>query len=131
MKLNNIDKRVDKYIAGLPDWQQRICQIVRSLIHAADPKVIETIKRTDRPYFILKGNICALQGTKTHVNIFIYNPIVPDPQGLINQGKENLTAQSIQVFENDKIDESALLELFKAIIINNRAGGWRKIVKSK
>jgi hypothetical protein len=29
-----------------------------------------TIKRTDRPYFVLHGNICALLATKDHVNVF-------------------------------------------------------------
>jgi hypothetical protein len=44
------DPRVDDYINGLPDWQQDICRRVRDLVHAADPEVAETIKRTDRPY---------------------------------------------------------------------------------
>jgi hypothetical protein len=43
------DPRVDAYIELLPDWQQGICRRVRALVHAADPEVTETIKRTDRP----------------------------------------------------------------------------------
>ena len=54
------DPRVDEYIGRLPDWQQAICQQVRSLIHAADPEVEESIKRSVQPYFVLQGNICAL-----------------------------------------------------------------------
>lgn len=53
------DPRVDSYIDGLPGWQQEICQQVRDLVHAADPEVTETIKRTVQPYFVLQGNICA------------------------------------------------------------------------
>lgn len=87
----------------------------------------ETIKRSVQPYFVLNGNICALLAAKSHVNIFIYDPIVPDPQGIINQGQGNLTARSIQVGENQLLDKSALLAMFKAVIANNRAGGWRKI----
>ena len=90
---------------------------------------METIKRTNRPYFVLDGNIAALLGTKDHVNIFIYDPIAPDPAGIINQGHGNLTARAIQVYEHDSLNEPALLELFKAIIANNRAGGWRKLKK--
>jgi hypothetical protein len=52
------DPRVDAYVAALPDWQQDICCEVRDLVHAADPEVTETIKRTNRPYFVLEGNIC-------------------------------------------------------------------------
>ena len=58
------DPRVDVYIDALPDWQQVICRKVRDLVHAADSEVTETIKRTDRPYFVLQGNICALLAAK-------------------------------------------------------------------
>lgn len=121
------DPRIDEYIATLPDWQQDICRKVRDIVHAADPAVEETIKRTNRPYFVLEGNICALLGTKTHVNIFIYDPIAPDPKGIINQGHDNATARSIQVHQENSLDEDALLQLFKAVIANNKAGGWRKV----
>ena len=65
------DPRVDAHIGALPDWQQSICREVRDLVHAADPEVTETIKRTDRPYFVLEGNICALLAAKDHVNVFL------------------------------------------------------------
>ncbi len=121
------DPRVDDYINSLPGWQQDICHRVRDLVHAADRDVTETIKRTNRPYFTLQGNICALLAARDHVNIFIYDPIAPDPEGIINQGQGNLTARAIQVREGETINERALLDLFKAVIAKNRAGGWRKI----
>jgi hypothetical protein len=58
------DPRVDAYIESLPDWQQAICRQVRQLVHAADPEVTETIKRSRQPYFVLEGNICALLAGK-------------------------------------------------------------------
>ncbi len=127
MSTYHTDPRVDEYIAALPDWQQDICRRVRDLVHAADPDVTETIKRTNRPYFTLDGNICALLAAKDHVNIFIYDPIAPDPEGIINQGQGNLTARAIQVYQGDTINERALVDLFRAVIANNRAGGWRKV----
>jgi hypothetical protein len=54
------DTRVDDYIARLPTWQQQICQQLRKLIHQVDPDMIETIKRSVQPYFVLDGNVCAL-----------------------------------------------------------------------
>jgi hypothetical protein len=121
------DPRVDAYINPLPDWQKEICRKVRDIVHAADPQVEETVKRKVQPYFVLNGNICALLAAKGHVNIFIYDPLAPDPKGIINQGHGNLTARTIQVHKGDKLDEAALLDLFKAVIANNRAGGWRKL----
>jgi hypothetical protein len=123
------DPRVDHYISGLPKWQQAVAQRVRELAHAADREVVETIKRTKQPYFVLNGNICALLGTKDHLNVFIYDPIAPDPEGIINQGRSNATARAIQIYENDALNEKAFTALIKAIIVNNRAGGWRKLQK--
>ena len=121
------DRRVDDYIKSLPIWQQEVCSQVRELVHTADPGVSETIKRTKLPYFTLDGNICALLGTKDHVNIFIYDPIASDPEGIINQGQGNSTARAIQVHKGQPIKKRALLNLFKAVIANNRAGGWRRL----
>lgn len=121
------DVRVDDYIQKLPKWQQDICNMVRELAHKADQDVEETIKRSVRPYFVLEGNICALLAAKDHVNIFIYDPKVEDPHGIINQGHDNLTAKAIQVKENDSLNETALLKMFQDIISHNRAGGWRKL----
>ncbi|GAA0336464.1 DUF1801 domain-containing protein [Micropruina glycogenica] len=121
------DSRVDDYLATLPAWQREAAQRVRLLLHEADPELSETIKRTRQPYFVLDGNVAAFLGTKNHLNVFIYDPIAPDPTGLINQGHGNATARSIQIFEGDQPDETALLALVRAVIANNRAGGWRKL----
>jgi hypothetical protein len=121
------DPRVDAYINSLPDWQRDICREVRALVHAADPEVQETIKRTNRPYFVLHGNICALLAAKDHVNVFLYDPIAPDPQGIVTSGQENKTARAVAIRQGEIINAPALVEMFKAIIANNRAGGWRKL----
>jgi hypothetical protein len=123
------DPRVDDYIAALPGWQQDICRRVRTLVHAADDGVEETIKRSVRPYFVLDGNICALLAAKDHVNVFIYDPTVPDPNRVINQGHNNATAKAVQIREGDDINDDAMLTLFRSVIANNRAGGWRRLAK--
>ena len=125
------DPRVDAYIESLPGWQQGICRRVRALVHAADPEVVETIKRTDRPYFVLQGNICALLAAKDHVNVFLYDPLVPDPEGIITSGHENKTGRTVAVYREETINEEALVAIFRAIIAHNRAGGWRKIMREE
>ena len=118
---------VDIYIHSLPTWQQLICTTIRNLIHEAEPDIIEEIKFTNRPYFTLHGNVCALLAAKDHVNVFIYDPIAPDPQGLINQGQANATARSIQIYQKDTIDGEAFKALIRSVADNNRAGGWRRL----
>jgi hypothetical protein len=122
------DPRVDAYIDALPGWQQDICRQVRDLVHAADPQVSETIKRTTRPYFVLDGNICALLAAKDHVNVFLYDGgIVPDPEQIITGGHDNKTARTVAVRQGETINGTALTAIFRQIIANNRAGGWRKL----
>ena len=122
------DPRVDAYIDALPDWQQVICRQVRDLVHAADPEVSETIKRSRQPYFVLHGNVCALLAAKDHVNVFLYDgAIVPDPEGIITGGHDNKTARTVAVRRGETINAPALTAMFRQIIANNRAGGWRKL----
>jgi hypothetical protein len=123
----NKDARIEAVIATLPDWQRTFAARVRELIHEAEPEIQETIKRGDRPYFTLNGNVAALLGAKDHLNVFIYDPIAPDPQKIINQGHGNATARAIQIYEHDKLNEVAFADLIKAVVANNRAGGWRKL----
>lgn len=122
------DARVDAYIDALPDWQQKICREVRDLVHAADPEVAETIKRTVQPYFVLQGNVCALLAAKDHVNVFLYDGgIVPDPDGIITGGHGNKTARTVAIRRGEAIKAKALQRICERIIANNRAGGWRKL----
>lgn len=124
------DPRVDDYLSGLAPWQAALGQELRALIHQADPDVEETIKRTVQPYFVLDGNVCAFLGTKDHLNLFLYDgAIVPDPSGIITSGHDNATARCIAFYENDPIPRGPLLDMLRAIIANNRAGGWRKLKK--
>ena len=125
------DPRVDSYIEALPQWQQAICREVRDLVHAADPDVGETIKFSDRPYFVLQGNICALLAAKDHVNVFLYDGgVVPDPDGIITGGQENSTARTVAIWRDGNVDAPALRAMFEQIIADNRAGGWRKLKRS-
>src|SRR5207244_13023197 len=107
------DPRVDAYLDPLPDWQRKIFNQVRDLVHEADPEVEETIKRSVQPYFVLDGNICAFLAAKDHVNVFLYDgAIVPDPEGIITAGHDNQTARTVGFRRDDKINERALLAMF-------------------
>jgi len=121
------DPGVDAYIDGLPQWQRDLCVALRELIHRADPDIEETTKRRGQPYFVLDGNVCALLATKDHVNLFLYDPNAPDPEGVINQGHDNATARAIQVYEGDDVNVAAVTELIRSIAARNRAGGWRRL----
>jgi hypothetical protein len=126
------DPRVDAYIDALPDWQQQICQEVRDLVHEADPEVVETIKRTVQPYFVLGGNVAALLAAKDHITVFLYDGgLAPDPEGIITGGHGNETGRMIAIRKGEPINRRAMVALFRAIIADNRAGGWRKLKRDR
>ena len=122
------DPRVDTYIDALPEWQRTICREVRDLVHAADPEVVETIKRTVQPYFVLNGNVAALLAAKDHITVFLYDGgLAPDPEGIITGGHGNETGRMIAIHQGEPINRPAMTALFRAIIADNRAGGWRRL----
>ena len=58
------------------------------------------------------------------VNVFLYDgAIVPDPEGIITGGQK--TARTVSIRQGEPINAPALTAMFKQIIANNRAGGWR------
>jgi hypothetical protein len=66
------------------------------------------------------------------VTVFLYDGgIVADPEGIITGGHENKTGRMIAVRKDEAINERALLAMFRQIIADNRAGGWRKLKASR
>ncbi len=100
---------------------------IRGLIHAADPGIEETIKRRVQPYFVLEGNIAALQAARDHVNVFIYDPLVSDPDAIITAGHGNATARQIAIREEERINAIAFTTMIREVVAHNRAGGWRRL----
>ena len=128
---SDADPRVDAYIDALPAWQQAICREVREIIHDADREVVETIKRTVQPYFVLEGNVAALLAAKDHVNVFLYDPLVSDPERIITHGHGNATGRQISIREGEAVNAPALKRMFQEIVAHNRAGGWRKLTAQR
>jgi hypothetical protein len=130
--MSGADPRVDAYIDALPGWQQAICRKVRALVHEADAEIEETIKRTVQPYFVLQGNVIALLAAKDHVSVFLYDGgLAPDPEGIITAGHGNLTGRQISIRDAATINDRAMVALFRAIIADNRAGGWRRLKRER
>ncbi len=59
------DNRVDAYIARSAEFAQPILTHLRTLVHAACPSAIETIK-WGFPHFEHKGVLCSMAAFKTH-----------------------------------------------------------------
>lgn len=52
---------------------------------------------------------------------------LPEWQRIITGGHDNKTARTVCIRQGEPINRPALLKMFKQIIANNRAGGWRRL----
>jgi hypothetical protein len=46
---------------------------------------------------------------------------------IITAGHDNQTARTVAFRRDETINERALVTVFRQIVANNRAGGWRKL----
>jgi hypothetical protein len=119
---------VDRSIEGYVGWQAALAGRVRQLAHDAEPEMLEEVRYGNRPYFLCHGVVCALQSTRDHLNVFLYDGgRAPDPKRIITDGFENATARQIKLYEGDSLDEDALRDMLRWIATTNRAGGWRAL----
>jgi hypothetical protein len=120
--------RVTASIDAFPGWQAGLARRVRELVHEAEPEIVEEVRYGNRPYFLFRGVVCAMQATRDHLNVFLYDGgMAPDPHGIITDGFANATGRQIKVYEGRPLDERAFVDLIRAIADQNRAGGWRAL----
>ena len=122
--------RVTTSIEAFPGWQSALAARIRELVHEAEPEIHEEVRYGNRPYFVYRGAVCAMQATKDHLNVFLYEGgTAPDPHGIITDGFGNATGRQIKLYEERPLNEAAFVELIRAIAAQNRAGGWRKLAR--
>ena len=56
---------------------------------------------------------------------------MPDPEGIITGGHDNTTARTVAIRRDEQINAPALTAMLREIIANNRAGGWRAIMRER
>ena len=112
-------EQIDKQISDLPDWRGQRMTAVRKLINEADPNLQEDWK-WGTPVWTNNGNVVSLGAFKEHVKInFFKGASLPDPRGLFNAGLDAKATRSIDLREDDPIDEQALQDLIRAAVNQN------------
>ena len=107
-------EQIDNQIADLPDWRGQTMSRLRQIINETDPNLKEDWK-WDTPVWTANGNVLALGAFKDHLKInFFKGASLPDPKGLFNAGLDAKATRSIDLRENDPIDEQALRDLIRA-----------------
>jgi hypothetical protein len=112
-------EEIDNAIAALPDWRGERLSRLRNLINQADPILKEDWK-WGTPVWTHNGNVISLGAFKEHVKVnFFKGASLDDPQGLFNAGLDAKATLSIDLRENDSIDEQAQRELIRAAVNQN------------
>jgi hypothetical protein len=111
----------------LTDWRADTLARFRTLIHEADPNVIEEVKwrkpsnwMQGVPVWSHGGIICTGETYKAVVKLtFAKGASLEDPSGLFNASLEGNTRRAIDIREGETIDAKAFKALIRAAVALN------------
>jgi hypothetical protein len=116
---------IDQKIKELGDWRGKTLAKVRTIIHAADPEIVEELKWAKAtspgvPVWSHGGIVCTGETYTDHVKLtFAKGAALQDPSGLFNSSLEGNVRRAIDIHEGDKINETALKDLIRAAVALN------------
>lgn len=117
--------KIDQKIKELGDWRGKMLAKVRTLIHQADPEIVEKWKwakatSPGTPVFSRGGIVCTGETYKNVVKLtFAKGASLPDPSGLFNSSLDGNVRRAIDIHEADTINEPALKTLVRAAVALN------------
>jgi hypothetical protein len=119
---------IDQRIKELGDWRGKMLAKVRTIIHEADPEIVEEwkwVKPTTpgTPVFSHGGIVCTGETYKNVVKMtFAKGAALKDPSGLFNSSLDGNVRRAIDIHEGDKVNEAALKDLIRAAVALNLKG---------
>jgi hypothetical protein len=125
---NSASAVIDAKIRELADWRGKTLAKVRTIIHAADPEIVEEWKWAKQtspgvPVFSHRGIVCTGETYKNAVKLtFAKGAALPDPSGLFNASLDGNVRRAIDIHEGDKINVAALKDLIRSAVALNLKG---------
>jgi hypothetical protein len=111
---------IDERIKELGDWRGKMLAKVRSIIHDADPEIVEEWKWRGVPVFSHAGIVCTGETYKDAVKLtFAKGAVLKDPASLFNSSLEGNIRRAIDIHEGDKVNEAAMKNLIRAAVTLN------------
>jgi hypothetical protein len=116
---------IGQKIKELGDWRGKTLAKVRTIIHAADPEIVEEWKWAKAtspgvPVWSHGGIVCTGETYKDHVKMtFAKGAALKDPAGLFNSSLEGNVRRAIDIHEGENINEAALKDLVRAAVALN------------
>jgi hypothetical protein len=128
---------IDEKIKELGDWRGTTLAKVRTIIHKADPEMVEEwkwvkAKSPGTPVFSRGGIVCTAETYKNVVKMtFAKGAALKDPCGLFNSSLEGNVRRAIDIHEGEKINEAALKDLIRAAVELNLKGTGKPKAKAR
>ncbi len=128
---------IDEKIKELGDWRGKMLAKVRTLIHEADPEIVEEWKwakpkSPGTPVWSHGGIVCTGETYKNVVKMtFAKGARLQDPSHLFNSSLEGNVRRAIDIHEGDKVEETALKDLIRAAVALNLKGQTKTKSKPK
>jgi hypothetical protein len=117
---------IDAKLRELADWRGAMLARVRSLMHAADPEIVEEWKWRGTPVWSHGGIVCTGESYKSVVKLtFAKGAALADPKRIFNSSLGGNTRRAIDLHAGDSLDEAALKELIRAAVALNLEGKSR------
>lgn len=123
----NPSELIDDMIAKTSDWRGATLAKLRKVVHDVDPDITEEVKwrRPSNPMGVAvwehNGIVCFGGILKERVRLtLVAGASIPDPQKLFD-AMLNGKSRAIDVYEGDKLNETALKALVRAGVEHNLA----------
>jgi hypothetical protein len=111
---------IDERIRELGDWRGKTLAKVRTILHEADPEIVEEWKWRGVPVFSHAGIVCTGETYKNAVKLtFAKGAELDDPARLFNSSLDGNVRRAIDIHEGEKINEKALKDLIRAAVALN------------
>ena len=111
---------IDRRIAELADWRGETLRRMRTLIHEAEPAVVEEWKWMGTPVWSRDGIICTGESYKDKVKLtFLKGASLEDPARLFNASIEGNARRAIDIHEGEAVDAAAFKALVRAAVALN------------
>src|SRR3984957_2245808 len=111
---------IDEKIKELGDWRGKTLAKVRTILHEADPEIVEEWKWRGTPVFSHSGIVCTGETYKSVVKMtFAKGAALKDPSGLFNWSLDGNVRRAIDIREGEMVDEAALKALIRAAVALN------------
>jgi len=115
-------EQIDRHITSILDWRGPVLATIRRIMREADPAVTEDWKWMGTPVWSCDGVVAIANPHAGKVKVtFAHGAKFPDADHMFNAGLEGNAWRAIDVFEKDRLNETALRRLVKTAIAYNRS----------